>query len=956
MSRLPGKSVSDSDPTLDLSAERWRQISELFEQAQNLPSDQQEGLLAERCGTDLARRREVQRMLAADHGATERLDDVILAAALKIDAQAAPKPPTPRQRIGPYRIVDELGHGGMSTVYLAERDDEHYRQRVALKVVREGPKNAELHLHLRRERQILAGLDHPHIAKLLDGGSTEDGLPYFVLDAVEGEPIDSYCDRHRLSFNERLELFVEVCGAVQYAHAKLVIHRDLKPSNLLVTSDGQPKLLDFGIAKLLAPEAPETYLPPATALATPTAPGLRLLTPEYASPEQIRGESLSVATDIYSLGVMLYELLTGRRPYTIDRQNLLALERAICETPPAQPSTAVLRPHGSDLDEPVDAEPAPPHSAGDSRLLAKRLRGDLDNILLKALRKEPERRYASAAELAEDLRRHLGGRPVSARPDTLAYRTRKFVRRHRRGVAVAIAVTLVIAGLISFYTYRLAAERDRAQRGEQEAIQVAELLTSMFDAADPEQALGDEVTARELLDVGAFKIRAELIDQPALAAKLLHRIAAIYLRLGLAEAALPLIEETEALRDALYDSQDAEIIAGQLLRARWLAATGEHKAAEALYLGALEHRRQQLGTTHPLVAETLTELGDLFFTRGEPQRAEDHFRQALEIRQQHFEGEHPAIAASLNDVATARYSRGAPAEALPLLERALAIQLMQLDEIHPAVAETLSTLGAVHTRIGDGIEAVDYFSRALEIRRRIYGDDHPTVGRSLTNLGNLLRGHGEYAAAEVYLAEAVEIFRRHPSTQPVDFLKSLTNHSENLRLSGHAARSELLDREALELGREVFGSDHPMLASLWMRLGHSLLEQERLSAAAAAYREALALRREIFPAGHGRIASPLVFQARVTLKRQDLKATESLLEEALEILLQQRPDHWLTVEATLLLASCRRQQRRFEEATQLLAEGLEILKLGGAALAIDRRRPLAVQAEVLRREHTGPPF
>ncbi len=401
----------------ELDPERWRRLEELFLAASELPARGRDAFLDRSCGGDAELRAGVLELIAAAEGSEARLERAVRGTLEMAAGEGGEDGGEPAyRRVGPYRIVREIGRGGMGTVYLAERDDEHYRQRVALKVVRRGPDSRELRRRLRQERQILANLDHPYIARLLDGGNTEDGLPYFVAEYVEGEPIDRYCDRRRLKVARRLELFREVCRAVQYAHGSLVIHRDLKPSNLLVTTDGTPKLLDFGIAKLLDSETPE-------AIATVT--GLSLLTPEYASPEQVRGETLTVATDVYSLGVLLYELLTGRRPFQVDRRRQLELLKAICEARPERPSDAVFRREevanpagdGSTLLTP-EAVSGPRQDRPEK--LRRRLRGDLDNIVLRAIRKQPERRYGSVDQLAEDVGHHLAGRPVRARGASVA--------------------------------------------------------------------------------------------------------------------------------------------------------------------------------------------------------------------------------------------------------------------------------------------------------------------------------------------------------------------------------------------------------------------------------------------------------------------------------------------------------------------------------------------------------
>jgi eukaryotic-like serine/threonine-protein kinase len=457
-----------------MTPERWEEIKRLFEAASELPAEERSGYLDAACAADAALRAEVKNLLLADAEAGSFIEAPAYEAATKPMGAGEPagRDGAP-QRIGAYRLLSELGRGGMGAVYLAERADDEYRRRVAIKLIRRGMDSDEILRRFRHERQILASLDHPHIARLLDGGTSADGLPYFVMEHIEGEPLTDYCDRRRLSVTARLQLFRDVCAAVHYAHQSLVVHRDLKPSNILVTNDGAVKLLDFGIAKLLfASELTPLSL-------RQTAPGVRLMTPEYASPEQVRGETVTTASDIYALGVILYELLTGRRPYRLTRRSLHEVERIVCEQEPERPSTAISR-----VEAEVDGAGelhalATPESVsltreGSPERLRRRLRGDLDNIVLRALSKEPARRYGSAEQFSEDLRRHLTGLPVIARPDTFGYRSGKFIRRHKAGVAAAAAAALMLAGFGANQTAqsaRLARERDRAVAAERVAAE-----------------------------------------------------------------------------------------------------------------------------------------------------------------------------------------------------------------------------------------------------------------------------------------------------------------------------------------------------------------------------------------------------------------------------------------------------------------------------------------------------
>jgi serine/threonine protein kinase/tetratricopeptide (TPR) repeat protein len=470
--------------------EQWQQVREVLDQAIALDTPERSPYLDKVCANDPDLRREVESLLSSH----ERAGSVFLKApAVDLLNRSSDKPARVGRRVGAYQIVEEIGHGGMGEVYRAVRADGQYDKQVAIKLGRGGFDTSFILERFRNERQILAGLDHPNIARLLDGGTTEEGIPYLVMELIEGVRIDQYCDAHSLDVTHRLQLFRQVCAAVQYAHQRLVIHRDIKPSNILITEDGVPKLLDFGIAKILDPSAVnETTL-------------VRPMTPEYASPEQIRGETITTATDVYSLGVVLYELLTGHSPYRASARTSHELARAISEVEPERPSTAILRaaPNGGSAarpEHPVTPESVSLAREGSSAKLRRRLAGDIDNIVLKAVRKEPQRRYASVEQLTEDLRRHLDGMPVTARKDSWNYRAGKFVRRHRVGVVASAAVVMMlIAGVIAIVREaRIATEqRTRAEKRFNDVRQLSDSL--IFDVHDAIQNLPGATPARKLL-------------------------------------------------------------------------------------------------------------------------------------------------------------------------------------------------------------------------------------------------------------------------------------------------------------------------------------------------------------------------------------------------------------------------------------------------------------------------
>lgn len=578
---------------------RWPRVAQLFETAVTLPPDQRATYLDQACSGDPGLRREVEALLRADNASSAVLQGAVGAAARQVIQDLAPAHDLAGRRIGPYEVTRELGHGGMGIVYLAVRADGAYNKTVAIKVIRRGADSSETRRRFFAERQILATFDHPNIARLMDGGATPEGRPFVVMEYIEGEPLDAYCDQRTLSLAARLRLFLKVCDAVQYAHGNLVVHRDIKPRNILVTRDGSPKLLDFGIAKLL--DAPRGQ--PVSAV--------RVMTPEYASPEQIRGEPITTRTDVYSLGVVLHELLTGQRPFR-DASNPIALARAVCEDVPSRPS-AVAR------DAPMtDAL----RRGSRPERLRRELSGDLDAIVGAALEKEPARRYSSVELLSEDVRRHLDGQPVSVRRNDFTYRAGKFVRRYRAGVVAAIAI-VVLSG---FYAVRVTRERDRAQREARGADEVATFLQDLFKSSDPAQSRGRDVTARELVDRGAARLDRDWANQPEMRATMLGVIGGAYHSLGLYDTASATLREAVALRRAISpDSRDAADLMSLL--ALSLEHTGDLKSADSVYREALAIGRRT--GTNAEIASYVDGLGVVLLEERDYAGAERLLREAV---------------------------------------------------------------------------------------------------------------------------------------------------------------------------------------------------------------------------------------------------------------------------------------------------------------------------------------
>ncbi len=622
---------------------RWARAKEVFSEVADLAPAERLRAIDEACGDDAELRHEVESLLEAESGAPTFLDGSAPdLAAPSFAAVADEEESEAGRRIGHYRLLRRIGVGGMGRVFLAERDDDAFTQRVAVKVMRGITSETNvLRERFHAERQILANLDHRSIAKVFDGGVTEEGLPYLVMEFVDGEPIDRYCGRVQAGLVRRLELFQEVCSAVQHAHRHLVVHRDLKPTNVLVSVEGEVKLLDFGIAKLIDPD--KVGLDQAAPL---TRTGLLVMTPEYAAPEQVRGGEVTTATDVYALGVILYELLTGVRPYDLAGAGPTEVERAICETDPAAPSS---RAGEGDTARIGALEPS-------------RLRGDLDTIVLKALRKEPDGRYESVRALADDLDRYRGGLPIEARPSTWTYRAKKFVRRNVYGVGAAAVVFLaVLAGLAA-----TTVQRNRAEREAQTARQVTEFLVGLFESNAPAESLGEQLTARQILERGERQIDG-LADEPTVQARLLDVVGRVYTELADYDSAEPLLRRAIAVQESAGSADLAQSLfdLGVLLGER-----GDLEEAEAVHRRALALRTRARPRRELEIASSLNELGNVLATRVD-EEAEARLSEAIVIRERVLGPDHRSTAKAWDDLGIYYYYAERCDEAEPLFRRAI---------------------------------------------------------------------------------------------------------------------------------------------------------------------------------------------------------------------------------------------------------------------------------------------
>jgi serine/threonine-protein kinase len=758
------------------SSEHWRRVDALFAVAVELDEAARDAYLREQCRDDAGLRREVETLVRADRRAS---DDGFIAnpVAAAVRDLTAGDLSRVGERVGPYRLVAELGHGGMGTVYLAERADAEYHAQVAIKFVRGALAVPELARRLRMERQVLADLQHPGIARLLDGGTAADGTPYLVMEHVEGQPIDAWCDGRRLGLRERLTLFLKVCDVVQYAHRSLVVHRDLKPSNILVQADGTPTLVDFGIAKLVDPDGSDGGDATAT---------VRLMTPSYASPEQLLGRRVTVATDVYSLGVVLYRILTGSLPFDLAKATPAEIERRVTGEEPLRPSQVVR-----------------------DRVSARQLAGDLDTIVSKALRKESERRYGTVAEFAEDVERYLDGRPVLARRDTFGYSAGKFVRRHRAGVAVAAGVLLVVSGLTGVYTARLARERDVARAEAARADRVVEFLKNVFLEASPDESEGRSLTAAQLLERGVSRVRTDLSDEPVVQADLMTVMGDVYRGLGLYEEAEAQLLQALAIRretGAPQDSGLAELLSTLSVVTR---VAGDFVAADSFAQRAVELRRRLSGTDNEPYADVLNNLAEAKRSVGDWAAAESLYREGLAIRRRIFPPVHRDIAESLNNLALLLLSEGRYGDAEAMAREALAMRIALGAPVRFEVSNGQSNLAIILTLEGKYAEAESLFVAALADRRRLFGPDEPRTLNTQQWYGRLLYEQGRYDQAERMLQDALRRMRGrvppdHPFARNALEWLALTLSARGL----HDSAVATAERAVAAFGRQV-GPAHP---------------------------------------------------------------------------------------------------------------------------------------------------
>jgi eukaryotic-like serine/threonine-protein kinase len=905
---------------MTMNTQRWQSVKELLHQAMLLPTGQRGPFLDEVCASDASLRAELESLLSAEEHVrssfleSPALADKLIAADLLIgESSPLEAGQVFEQR---FQLVRKLGEGGMGQVWLSEQTSPVRRQ-VALKLIKAGMYDEGMVQRFRAERQLLAIMDHPAIAKVFDAGATPQGQPYFVMEYVPGLPITEYSDRKKLKIRDRLELFIQACEGVQHAHQKAIIHRDLKPANILVVEvDGKavPRIIDFGLAKVTAPQVSgETLF---------TQLGHLVGTPGYMSPEQAdpRVRDIDTRTDVYSLGVILYVLLTGSLPFETmlkEKQPLDELLRKLREEEPPRPSTKVSTDRGTSA---ITAEAR----STEPRQLVSQLRGDLDWITMKALEKDRDRRYGSASELADDIGRYLNHEPVLAVPPSAIYRARKFARRYRVALITAstFALVLVAATAVSIQQSLRASRETAVAQAVNDFLQNDLLAQASATRQSGPRAKPDpDLKVRTALDRAAGKIEGKFEKQPEVEASIRDTIGQTYMDLGLYPEAGKQLERALDLYRRALGAGDPKTIKTMSRLGRIADLQGRFPQAEALFSQALESQRRVLGPEHPDTLASMSGLANVYYSEGKYPEAERLHSQTLEIRRRVLGREHPDTLVSMNGLAIAYQVQGKYAQAEELSSQTLEIRQRVLGPEHPETLSSMNNLAIVYSMENKRAQAEALYSQTLEIRRRVLGPEHPYTLSSMINLATIYYYEGKYEQAEELHSQTLEIKRRVLGPEHPDTLTSMNNLAAVYAVQGKYAQSEEMFTKAVETSKRVLGPEHPLTLDFLAEFAF-LYERESKYALAETYAaQTLAGRRHTLGSENAETMSSAEDLALAYESEGKFAEAESLAREALAFNQTQQPDDWERFRAESLLGASLAGEKKYAEAEPLLLEG-----------------------------------
>ncbi|HLG54864.1 MAG TPA: serine/threonine-protein kinase [Vicinamibacterales bacterium] len=833
-----------------MDSARWERVQALFHDAVDLPAGKRVTFLRAACGDDDALMSEVLASIEEDDRGSSLLDRGVAQTASRILGND----PSALQEIGPYRIVRVIGEGGMGVVFLAERTD--LGSQAAIKILRDAWLSPARRQRFATEQRTLASLNHPAIARLYDAGALSDGTPWIVMEYVDGTALTEYCRTRAAPVAERLRLFRDVCDAVQYAHRHLVIHRDLKPSNILVTHEGVVKLVDFGISK---------HLGELGAPLDQTRTGMRMMTPAYAAPEQIRGDHIGVHTDVYSLGVILYELLVQRLPFDVSTRSASEAEQMIVEQDPPRPSAAARTDRLSPL--------AP---------LSKTSRGDVDVLCLTAMHKDPARRYQTVEALTRDIDHYQNGEPLEARPDAFGYRAGKFVRRNWRGLSATTAVLVLVIGLVTFYTARLTNARNAALTEASRAQRIQGLMLNLFTGGEEAAGPSEDLRVVSLLDRGVLEAQ-NLNAEPAVQVAMYRTLGGIYQKLG------------------------------------------NFSKAESLLQTTLDQRRSLFGPDSAEVAESLVALGLLRVGQARFDEAERLVRDGLAMSKRHLAGDDPSIARAATALGLVLEERGSYKEAIAVLEQAARLHSSR----QPASADLAATLRELfntHFYAGNLDTADEIGRRVLAMTRQVNGDRHALAAEDLINLGAVQHERGQYTEAERYYREALSITESWYGKDHYKTASNLTMLGRSLQLQKRLDEAADLLRRAVAIQERVFGPKHPRVASAVNDLGAVALARGDLDEAEAAFTRMAGIYRAVYGTKHYLIGIAISNLASVHVARQDYRRAEPLYREAIALYVEtQSAQHMNTGIGRIKLGRALVGQKRYTEAETELLAGYEIL-------------------------------